>query len=90
MHSRNLLHKDNINPIDENYKKHGLWVIHDKDGKGWYRENYVHGTNHGIYESFHVDGSLMTKGSYKMGKCIGFLISYNISREIRLVAFYAR
>lgn len=81
MHSRNLLHKDNINPVDENYKKHG---------KVWYRENYVHGTNHGIFESFHVDGSPMTKGSYKMGKCIGFLISYNISREIILVAFYAK
>ena len=57
--------KKEINQLDSQGRRHGLWESRRENGTLMWKEYYRHGKMHGPYEDFHMNGNPSWVGEYR-------------------------
>jgi hypothetical protein len=66
-----------VNILDSNNLKQGLWIEYIDDGKMKTEVNYVDGIANGFYRTYRQDGSLYGSGFKLDGQIHGDFVSYD-------------
>ena len=57
-----------VGQFDENNLKTGYWEVYWRNGKLWYKGNYINGNKEGYWVYYWDNGNIRFKGHYKNGK----------------------
>ncbi len=72
----------------EKGKKHGLWIINDKEGNAEFESEYKNGLKDGLSQTFYKNGGLKLSGKFKKGHANGDFEEYNETGELINVQKY--
>ena len=76
-----------MNGFNEQGERHGPWEGYF-NGKLYWRENYVNGKRHGLYEHYHSNGKLWSNENWNNGKIHGLYERYLGDGKLYLKQYY--
>ena len=74
--------KEDIEPINADGQKHGLWICYNADGNVDYKRRYLNGILHGITECYHANGKLWYKNYLINGESVYVEYYWDINKII--------
>jgi antitoxin component YwqK of YwqJK toxin-antitoxin module len=75
---------ERINQLDSEGRRHVLW----ESGPLWWRRHYHHGTLHGLWEEYRVNGTLWRRGHWHHGVMKGLDIRWGSQGRITDKAYH--
>jgi antitoxin component YwqK of YwqJK toxin-antitoxin module len=79
-----------INQLNKDGKRHGLWEICSFNGLFRYKGTYVNGKHHGLWKHYHYNSERWEEGIYVNDKKYGLWEHYNKDGTIKKQVFYSK
>jgi antitoxin component YwqK of YwqJK toxin-antitoxin module len=80
--------KQDIKSYNDKGHRHGYWEEYYRNGRLFFKGNYVSGVEDGYWQVYHTNGQLRFKGKYVNGNRHGHFESYHSNGKLIYKGYY--